>query len=139
MNVSYIREKEYYEATKNLKVDLVEKKINLTIEPDRAKVEPGQLVTYKIKSTDQSGKPVRANVALGIVDESIYAIAEDYNDPLKTFYPRRWSSVQSAFSFPSLYLDGEDKNPKAVRVRRNQHGNKPKPPRYTRLSVHSVP
>jgi len=119
VNVSYIREKEYYEATKNLKVDLVEKKINLTIEPDRAKVEPGQLVTYKIKSTDQSGNPVRANVALGIVDESIYAIAEDYNDPLKSFYPRRWSSVQSAFSFPSLYLDGEDKNPKAVRVRRN--------------------
>lgn len=121
VSIAYVRDKEFYSDSRNLRVDLVEKRLNVQVTSDRKEVHPGESVVYTVKTSDDQGRPVSANVALGVVDESIFAIAEDTNDPLKVFYPRRWSSVQTAYSFPVLYLDGEDKNPVAVRVRKDFH------------------
>ncbi len=116
--ISYVRDKEYYEAQRNINVSLALKKLQVTVTPDVSTVLPGGQVRYTVSTKDSSGRPVRANVAVGVVDESVFAIAEDRNDPITSFYPRRWSSVTTSYSFPMLYMDGEDKNPHAVRIRK---------------------
>ncbi|MBN9501440.1 MAG: hypothetical protein BGO01_01330 [Armatimonadetes bacterium 55-13] len=109
VSVAYIRDKQFYEATDDLKIDLVQQKLKIQIKPDRDVLQPGQTVNYEITTTDLEGKPVAADLSLGVVDESIYAIREDDTDPYKGFFPRRYINVQTSYSFPEIYLDGGDK------------------------------
>ncbi|MBS1721780.1 MAG: hypothetical protein JSS66_02105 [Armatimonadetes bacterium] len=116
---AYVNEKRYYSSQRSLNVDLRLKRINVAVTPDTARTTPGAPVSYTIKTLDPAGRPVSADVAVGVVDESVYSVLEDTNDPVKAFYPRRWSSVETSYSFPEVYLDGEDKTPKNVKIRRN--------------------
>lgn len=119
VGVSYVFDKSYYTSEKQISVDLTEKRLNVTVTPSTTTTAPGGSVAYTVRTAALDGTPVSTDLALGVVDESLYAIQEDRNDPIRTFYPRRWSTVQTAYSFPTIYLDGEDKTPKSVRVRRN--------------------
>ncbi len=94
------------------------KSVNVSVTSDRNKVKPGEDVTYQVKTTDDHGGPVSASLAFSVVDEAVYAIKEDHNDPRETFWPARWSSVQTTWSFPAIYFDGGDKSPPDMKVRR---------------------
>lgn len=118
MRVVYVKDKEFREAGRSLRVDLAEKKLEVKVQPDRPTAKPGETVIYTVEARDGQGRPVQAQVALGVVDEGVYSIAEDRDDPLRVFYPRKWSSVSTNHSFPTIYLDGEDKTPASVEVRR---------------------
>ena len=50
---------------------------------------------------DEHGNPVSAEVAFGVVDESVYAIQDDYaSDPLRFFFGRKRSlQVQTHSTF----------------------------------------
>ncbi len=80
------------------------------------KYHPRDMVTYHVKTTDAQGKPAPCEFSMGVVDESIYALAED--DPRvmqDTFYPHRSNSVSTEFSFAVQYLGDADKaEPKIV-------------------------
>lgn len=118
VTVCYVREKEFSQAERSLNVNLTQRELDVTITPDRTDLKPGETVTYLIDTKDADGKPVVADVALGVVDEGIYQLREDNANPLREFYPRRWSSVQTNYSFPSIYLDGDEKGPVNVEIRR---------------------
>ncbi|HRF58287.1 MAG TPA: alpha-2-macroglobulin family protein [Fimbriimonadaceae bacterium] len=115
---AYVVKKSFAEAGRMLAVDLVQKKLQVEVKPNVQIVEPGGSVSYTITTKDDAGNPVSAEVSLGVVDESIYAIAEDTNDPLKVFYPRRYHTVRTAYSFPEIYLDGGDKSEVNVDIRK---------------------
>lgn len=100
-----------------IKLDLNPKEVKVTVTPDRDQAKPGESVRYEIKTQDASGKPVDASVSLAVVDESIFALSEDQDDPLKEFYPRLYSALQVYDSFPQVFLDGGDKGPKNVELR----------------------
>lgn len=117
ISVVYIRDKEYMSANKSLNVDLKYQRLALSITPSEEELAPGDSVTYDIEAKDEFGKPVVADIALGVVDEGIYQLKEDNDNPLKVFYPRRWSSVTTSYSFPSIYLDGDDKAPVDIDIR----------------------
>lgn len=119
VSVSYIRDKQYFSAEKSLNVDLKAKRLQVAVVANTEECAPGDDVEYTITTTTEDGKPVQADVALGVVDEGIYQLREDTNDPLRYFYPRRWSNVQTSYSFPTIYLDGDDKAPVDMEIRRN--------------------
>ncbi len=109
VTVAYVHEKKFYEATKRLNVDQVDRKLKVDVTADQKEYKPGDTVHLNIKSADMNGKPMSANVTLGVVDESIYAIQEDRLDPVKEMYPKRYNRVRTIYSFPEIYLDGGDK------------------------------
>ncbi|MEX2242375.1 MAG: alpha-2-macroglobulin family protein [Fimbriimonadaceae bacterium] len=117
VQVCYIREKGYNASQRNLVIDMGEDRLDVQITPDRDVVLPGGVVSYIVSTKDAQGRPVQADVAVSVVDEGIYAIKEDDSDPLKSFYPRRWTSVSTYFSFPEIYLDGDDKSGVDAQVR----------------------
>ncbi len=119
VSVAYMREKQFYEASEALVLNLSQQRLQVSVTPDRDKLLPGQNVTYTIQTKDQSGQPVSADLSLGVVDESIYAIREDDTDPFQGFFPRRYISVQTTYSFQEVYLDGGDKGAGNVPIRSN--------------------
>ncbi|MFO0724314.1 MAG: MG2 domain-containing protein [Myxococcota bacterium] len=74
-----------------------EKILAVEVAPDRADAEPGESVGFTVHVTDFAGKPVaNAEVALGVVDEAIYAISPEIAVPLESFYyPRKRNDVRS--------------------------------------------
>ncbi len=117
VGVAYVRGKQFSQAERTLRVDLERRSLAVELVPDKTVLAPGETVTYTVKTTEPSGQPVSADVAVGVVDEGVYSIAEDRTDPLRAFYPRRWSSVTTSYSFPEIYLDGEEKTPGEVPLR----------------------
>lgn len=118
VKVSYIRSKKYYSSQASIAMDLVQREITVDIKPDRPEAKPGESVTYTLRATDSKGEPVQAELSLGVVDEGIYQIQEDYTNPLDHFFSPRWSQVRTEFSFPEIYLDGEDKAPRNLQIRK---------------------
>lgn len=117
VTVAYIREKVYSDTSETLRIDDPQRKMKIAVTADKERYNPGEIATYTIKTTTEGGQPLPAEVSLAVVDESIYALAEDGTDLLRAFYPRRYNRVESAYSFPDLYLDGE-KAPTSIQVRR---------------------
>lgn len=117
--VAYVREKTFSEAQRMLRTDMAFRTIDVKVSPDKEIAQPGDAITYDIQTTDPSGAPVSAECSLGVVDESVYAIAEDRYDPVSDFYPRRYQSVNTDYSFPEHFLDGGDKGPVSGEVRQN--------------------
>lgn len=72
-----------------------EKFLDVTVEAGEAH-EPGSSGTVRVRTVDADGNPVRAEVALSLVDEAIYAIQEEYApDPRELFYGEQRQNVVS--------------------------------------------
>jgi alpha-2-macroglobulin len=117
--VAYVKGKEFFEGSRRLAIDISDRKLDVRIEPSKLKALPGETIDYRIRSLDENGKPVPAELSLSVVDESIFAIQKDQTDILNGFYPRRYNSVDTSYSFPEIFLDGGDKGPEEIDVRRN--------------------
>jgi uncharacterized protein YfaS (alpha-2-macroglobulin family) len=118
VSVAYVKDKSFMSAGATLRVEYSAQKINVDVKADRDEAKPGENVTYTISATDNQGRPLQAEVAMGVVDEGIYQILEDSNDPLRAFYSYDWNQVNTNYSFPTLYLDGEDKAEPNVQIRK---------------------
>ncbi|MDQ2991929.1 MAG: MG2 domain-containing protein, partial [Candidatus Eremiobacteraeota bacterium] len=83
-------------ASATIKIAPPPKGLYVTITPGKAKYAPGERATFAIEARDSRGRPVRAELGIGIVDEALYAVqnATPLN-PLETFYGR------SAYFYPS--------------------------------------
>lgn len=73
---------------RDVDVGLASDSIRLNIESttDKADYRPGEQATVNVKVTDQSGKGVRGNVLVSIVDEAIFALREQSTEVLGTLY-----------------------------------------------------
>lgn len=112
----YVKDKQFNTATGGVNVSVASQSLNVAIKPDKKRYKPGQKATYDIKVTDSKGKPVSAELSLGVVDEAIYAVQPDYTTPITDFfYAKTWNSVDTGFSFPQIYLSDPDKAGAALR------------------------
>ena len=119
VTVQYVNSAKYYEGSAELAVDLTTRKMNVTITPQKESYEPGETAVFTIKATDATtGAPVVADLAFGLVDEAIYAIRPDSVDLVDEFYPVRYSTVDTNYSFPEIYLGDGDKDTVNLDVRR---------------------
>jgi uncharacterized protein YfaS (alpha-2-macroglobulin family) len=114
----YVKDKQFMQAGRNVSVARTDRKLQVEIQADMATAFPKATVTYTITTKDESGNPVSADVSLGVVDESVYAIRSDRFDLVQEMYPRRWNQVNTSYSFPEIYLDGGDKGTGTVPIRR---------------------
>ncbi|MEW5819979.1 MAG: MG2 domain-containing protein [Cyanobacteriota bacterium] len=101
---------QYYAQNKLIRVSPENNFLDIDIKPDKAKYMPQETVNYDIKVTDSDGKPVKAELSVAVVDESIYSIRSDYTPDIKKFFYSRVSNmVQTAYSFYKDYSAGGDK------------------------------
>lgn len=83
----------------------------ITITPDRAEYRPQQQASVSIETRDAAGRPVAAEVALGVVDEALYSLRADATPRMHdVFYGRQPNRVLTTVSFPTLYFAGADKS-----------------------------
>ena len=91
-----------YTSSENLIVPPEDKFLDVQILSDKETYAPGEEAVFSIVVKDSEGNPVSAELSLGIVDESLYAIAEESTEEIgKFFYGPRWSSVSTQMSWNS--------------------------------------
>ncbi|HVP72310.1 MAG TPA: MG2 domain-containing protein [Phycisphaerales bacterium] len=90
-----------YADSKEVVVPPVEEYLNIEVASDRSAYQPGEEGTFTVKTTDHDGKPVSAEVAIAIVDESVTYIQQDYaGDPRPFFFQQRqYNIVQGGSTF----------------------------------------
>lgn len=105
INVAYVSNGQFYSGSKSLMVIPESKFLNVLISTDKPTYKPKEEGTLLVKVTDNQGNAVsNAEVSIGIVDESIYAIKPDNTkDVRKFFYSPKWNSVVAHFSGTNSY------------------------------------
>ncbi len=91
----------------NLPISLAERSLSLVVEPQVAKLSPGDETEVSIHVTDVAGRGVAdAELALIVVDEAILALS-DYQlpDPLVVFYPERSADIGTNHSRLGMVLN----------------------------------
>ncbi|MDO8587235.1 MAG: alpha-2-macroglobulin family protein [Armatimonadota bacterium] len=108
VTVCYVKDKKLVSAEDGAKVSLAEQSLKLTVTPNKRKYEPGEQAVYLLRTVNSRGKPVQAEVSLGVVDEAIYAIREENTTPIRDlFYSRQPNNVNTRYSFPEVYYSAD--------------------------------
>jgi len=91
-----------------IQVDTRLQELKVTITPDREQGGPGEQVTYRVTSSDTAGRPVDAELSLGLSDLATLSLLGPNAPPiLDFFYERRTLAVWT--SIP-IFLSLEDYN-----------------------------
>jgi alpha-2-macroglobulin len=107
LSVAIVQERHIYEQDVPLVVARDQQRLSVTVAPDREKYAPGDEAAYTITTRDYRGRPVAAEVGLGVVDASIYAVRpDDTPDPEEFFYGGQEVRVHTDFSFSAQYSGG---------------------------------
>ncbi|HEV7799200.1 MAG TPA: MG2 domain-containing protein [Pyrinomonadaceae bacterium] len=101
LNALMVSDAELFEDTKQIVVPPVEHFLSVDMKPEREQYQPREEGTFSITARDQSGKPVAAEIALSLIDESVNYIQRDYaGDPRQFYYgSKRSHSVQTESTF----------------------------------------
>ncbi|HET9713613.1 MAG TPA: alpha-2-macroglobulin family protein, partial [Pyrinomonadaceae bacterium] len=82
-----ISDTNWYSDTKQVVVPPVERFLAVAVNADREQYQPREEGTLAIATKDADGRPVSAEVALGLVDQSVQYIQRDYaGDPRQFYY-----------------------------------------------------
>ena len=94
---SSIANESFYSATKQITVAPQGKVLTLEVTTDRSVYKPGEKGTVTVRALDDRGEPVgNTDIAVGMVDEAIYAIHPDNTPEIqKFFYSMRWNQVST--------------------------------------------
>src|SRR6185295_1599621 len=99
ISVTAIKENAFMQKQKMIVVNPSEKFVKVEIKPDKTQYRPRNKARYEIVTTGADGKPVAAEVAFGVVDDSIYALQDEYApDIRKHFIHRRGIEVATSNS-----------------------------------------
>lgn len=101
LHAAMIGDQQLHSDQEEIIVPPVKHFLTVDVTPDREQYLPGEKGTWRIKTLDHDGKPVSAEVALGIVDDSIYYIQEELaGDPRQFFFgQKRHAILQTSSSF----------------------------------------
>ncbi|HEY3779731.1 MAG TPA: MG2 domain-containing protein, partial [Fimbriimonadaceae bacterium] len=81
--------------------------LSVQLTPDKKEYKPGDSATYKVKTTDQDGKPVSAELTLKVIDDAIYAVSPDNTaDLYTTFWGTHEDHVMTFQSAPEELSGG---------------------------------
>jgi hypothetical protein len=84
--------------------------LKVTITPDRARYAPRDRVRLAVKTTDARGNPVRASVALAVVDDTVLSYADDKSARiLARLYlePELGATAGDPIEEPNFYFSGK--------------------------------
>jgi hypothetical protein len=98
----------HYESSETLFIPPREKFLRVNVTADRANYRPGERARFTVDTKDQNGKPVSAEVSLGLVDEAIYAVREEESPDIRRyFYGAQHSKVVTFYSVEPDYTSAE--------------------------------
>ncbi len=87
LSVLMIRDGQAFTAEKQVVVPPVERFLDVAVNADREQYQPQEEGTLRVSAKDAKGLPVSAEIALGLVDESVKYIQQDYaGDPRQFYY-----------------------------------------------------
>ncbi|HEX7897430.1 MAG TPA: MG2 domain-containing protein [Planctomycetota bacterium] len=99
LDVVAIKENAVVQKRKMIVVNPSARFVKVEIAPDKTQYRPRNKAVYNVTTTGADGRPVAAEVSLGVVDESIYALQDEYAwDIRKHFIHRRGNEVGTATS-----------------------------------------
>ncbi len=107
IKVSFVADGNFVSGQEFIPVASKNRFIDVTIDTDKGIYSPGETAICELKTKDEEGNPVPAEVSIGVVDDSIYAIEPDSTPNIKTYYyGRRPNFVKTDFSIPREYPGG---------------------------------
>jgi uncharacterized protein YfaS (alpha-2-macroglobulin family) len=99
VNIIFVKNDRVYRAERRLRVPETARTLNVSITAASAVAKPRDPGVFTIKTTDQAGAPVSAQVSLAVIDEAVYAVKPDSTpDPVRFFFRRSYSAVNTSFS-----------------------------------------
>jgi hypothetical protein len=119
LDAALVTDLQLFNATKEIIVPPVRQFLTLELKADKAQYQPREEGTLTLTVRDHAGQPVSAEVALGLTDESVFYIQNDYaGDPRQFFYGskrQRQARLDSTFQQKSYAkLVPEKDKPKPV-------------------------
>jgi alpha-2-macroglobulin len=102
LNASMVSDGNLFVDKKQVVVPPVQQFLSVAVKADREQYQPREEGTLSITTKDANGRPVAAEIALGLIDESVKYIQADYaGDPRQFYYGSKRSQVvqtQSTFN-----------------------------------------
>lgn len=90
LSAQMVMDRQVHHARQQIVVPPTKNFIDVEVTADRNQYQPREKGTFKITTKDDQGRPVPAEVSLGLVDESIFYIQDDYaGDPRKFFFGQK--------------------------------------------------
>jgi uncharacterized protein YfaS (alpha-2-macroglobulin family) len=87
LSAALVNDRQIFTDTKQIIVPPVKNFLTVDVKPDHAQYQPRDEGTLLITTKNDEGKPVSAEVSLGLVDESVFYIQSDYaGDPRQFYY-----------------------------------------------------
>ena len=95
-------------AKVEIAVPVNNKRLTVTITPDKSTYAPREKATFAFKVTDENGQPVQAELSAALVDEAIFSLSEDQAGHIfEAFYHKRDHLVQTYDSMaPTRWFSG---------------------------------
>ncbi|MEP6570741.1 MAG: alpha-2-macroglobulin family protein, partial [Acidobacteriota bacterium] len=116
LHAAMVSDAQFFEDAKPVVVPPVQQFLTVAVKADREQYQPREEGTLSVSAKDANGKPVSAEIALAMFDESVKYIQADYaGDPRQFYYGTKRSQLvqtQSTFSQKSYLklVEGLDKN-----------------------------
>lgn len=101
LNACVVTDYKFFNTNREIIIPPKGKFINLSVSAGKKTFKPGEKAEFVVTSTDETGKPVSAEIALGVVDSSIFYIAPDRSVDIRKFYygSRKEQGVRTSTSF----------------------------------------
>jgi uncharacterized protein YfaS (alpha-2-macroglobulin family) len=101
LSAAMVSDAQLHVDTKQIVVPPVDHFLSIDVKADREQYQPREEGTLTVTAKDANGKPVSAEIALGLVDESVKYIQQDYaGDPRQFYYgTKRPQAVQTQSTF----------------------------------------
>lgn len=106
LGAAMISDLQIFTDSKQVIVPPVKNFLNVDIKADREFYQPQESGTLTLTTKDEQGNPVSAEVALGLVDQSVFYIQKDYAGDPRQFYfgekRQQWVQTQSSLQQKSF-------------------------------------
>jgi uncharacterized protein YfaS (alpha-2-macroglobulin family) len=101
LNAAMVSDGQLFVDNKQVIVPPVQQFLSVSVKADREQYQPREEGSLSITARDVNGKPVAAEIALGLIDESVKYIQQDYaGDPRQFYYgEKRSQTVQTQSTF----------------------------------------
>src|SRR3989440_3463190 len=115
LNAAMVSNAQMFVDTRQVIVPPVQQFLSVDVKADREQYQPREEGSLQITTRDANGKPVSAEIALGLIDESVKYIQQDYaGDPRQFYYGKKRAQLiqtQSTFNQKSYarLIEGTDK------------------------------
>jgi uncharacterized protein YfaS (alpha-2-macroglobulin family) len=97
LGATLVNDRQIFTDTKQIVVPPLKNFLNVEVKPDRTQYQPRDEGTLTVTTKNDDGKPVSAEVALSLTDESVFYIQNDYAGDPRQFYfgTKRGQQIQT--------------------------------------------